>query len=195
MLTSVNQVEIIDNASLKSFSAPNLTDIGADLRIEGNGDLASVNLRNLRTVGEVVSIDFNGANASSARPLKLPSLTTVGVVLDIGFNANFSAIHVPVLTNVDRIEIIDNDFLRSISAPMLRDIGSMLQINDHRDLSALNLKALQTVGDLFQIRDNVSLCESIAWAIAARVTVPTVDIGGNRQHISCERRHKPGGDH
>lgn len=76
---------------MRSFAAPNLTDVEGALAIVSNTELANLSLPLLKNVREVVQI----ANNTKLQKIELPSLEAVRGAFD--FNGNFSEVSTPKL--------------------------------------------------------------------------------------------------
>jgi hypothetical protein len=134
-------IEIRDQPSLRSFSAPLLASVGDDLYLL-ESPLEEHDLDSLAAVGGSFLLDSLAEGSMS-----LPSLVEVGHELDLDLDGFLDELSLPMLVHVGHdIEIRGSETMTLLSMPLLEQVEGELMLYGQGSATRFELSSLDTVG-------------------------------------------------
>lgn len=158
---------IVEASGLEAFRSSKLSEIGGDLIVRDNGQLASIELPLLRLVGGAVLL----LNLPALTSASLPELTVVGDHVIYGRHRDLDAalsedspgsalteVELPALQAVGGAVVFrNNPKLERFALPKLRRVGDGLLIEKNRKLSGIELAAGAQIHRTITLDDNDAL--------------------------------------
>jgi len=163
---------------LKTISLPKLTEVMADLNINGVGittldlpaltkvdgslqivfvdSLTTLELPKLQSVLQTLNIQGYFL-PNSLETISFPALTNVGADLTVSSWANLTTVSLPVLTKTSSLKITGLSLLSSITAPKLQSTLGDVDFSSNQVLTTLDVSSLQTIGGAFAFGGATSL--------------------------------------
>ena len=158
-LSQITKIEgrlsIADNPNLNSLSGlDNLTSIGSDLQLQGNGTVDLSGLENLTSIGGslIIFTHLHLINLSG-----LDQLSSIGKSIDIELNTKLTNLSgIENITNIKNLVILDNNLLNDLTTLSgINSISGFMKIGNNPQLSSLSgLDNITSTGGYLSIFGN-----------------------------------------